>query len=88
MPFHGVSARKEAESSAARLTWKIDWTRLHHQWTTSRMPFGLLWITVDQAQCLRKTLVGEACEAMLRTVEQTLLRQMKPSENDRPLGKQ
>jgi hypothetical protein len=22
----------------------------HHQWTTSSMPFGLLWITVDQAR--------------------------------------
>lgn len=52
----------------------------HHQWMTARMPFGLLWITVDQAQDLRKTHGREACEAMLRTVEQTLLRQMKPAE--------
>ncbi|MGO8720130.1 MAG: diguanylate cyclase domain-containing protein [Acidobacteriaceae bacterium] len=52
----------------------------HHQWMTSGMPFGLLWITVDQARSLRKTHGREACEAMLRSVEQTLLRQMGPAE--------
>lgn len=52
----------------------------HHQWVTSNMPFGLLWITVDQARSLRKTHGRDACEAMLRAVEDTLLRQMKPSE--------
>lgn len=52
----------------------------HHQWTTGAMPFGLLWITVDQARLLRKTHGRDACEAMLRSVEDTLLRQMKPAE--------
>lgn len=66
------------ERSQADMEDRLD--AAHHQWTTSHMPFGLLWIMVDQAQCLRKTHGGEACEAMLRTVEQTLLRQMNPSE--------
>jgi diguanylate cyclase (GGDEF)-like protein len=52
----------------------------HHQWITNRMPFGMLWITVDQAQSLRRTHGRDACESMLRTVEQTLVRQMKPAE--------
>jgi diguanylate cyclase (GGDEF)-like protein len=52
----------------------------HHQWKIGRTPFGLLWITVDQAPALRKTHGCDACEAMLRTVEHTLLRQMKPGE--------
>jgi len=52
----------------------------HHQWKTSRMPLGLLWITVDQAHELRRTHGCDACEAMLRTIEQTLLRQLKPAE--------
>jgi diguanylate cyclase (GGDEF)-like protein len=52
----------------------------HHQWATGGMPFGLLWITVDQARSLRKTHGRDACEAMLRVVEDTLLRQMKPAE--------
>jgi len=52
----------------------------HHQWLTSRMPFGLLWMTVDQGPSLRKTHGKDACEEMLRTLEQTLFRQMKPGE--------
>jgi diguanylate cyclase (GGDEF)-like protein len=52
----------------------------YHQWTTRRMSFGLLWVTVDQAESLRKTHGADACEAMLGSVEQTLLRQMKPAE--------
>jgi diguanylate cyclase (GGDEF)-like protein/PAS domain S-box-containing protein len=52
----------------------------HYQWTVGRMPFGLLWVTVDQAQSLRTTHGRDACESMLQTIEQTLLRQMKPAE--------
>jgi diguanylate cyclase (GGDEF)-like protein len=52
----------------------------HHQWLTHRMPLALLWIKVDQAEALRVSHGGDACEAMLRTVEQTLLRQMRPAE--------
>jgi diguanylate cyclase (GGDEF)-like protein len=44
------------------------------------MPFGLLWITVDQAQSLRTTHGRDACEAMLHTIEQTLLRHMNSAE--------
>ena len=58
-----------------------DWLdAAHHRWITNRVPFGLLWITIDQSQSLRKTHGRDACEEMLRTVEQTLLRQMKPAE--------
>lgn len=66
------------ERSQADMEDRLD--AAHHLWMSSRMPFGLLWVTVDQAPCLRKTHGRDACEAMLRTVEQTLLRQMKPSE--------
>jgi diguanylate cyclase (GGDEF)-like protein len=66
------------ERSQAEMEDRLD--AAQHQWVTSQMPFGLLWITVDQAQSLRRTHGRDACEAMLRTVEQTLLRQMKPAE--------
>jgi diguanylate cyclase (GGDEF)-like protein len=66
------------EASQAEMEDRLD--AAHHQWSTSRMPFGLMWITVDQARSLRKTHGRDACEAMLRAVEDTLLRQMKPSE--------
>jgi diguanylate cyclase (GGDEF)-like protein len=52
----------------------------HHQWVTAAIPFGLLWITVDQAECLRTSHGRDACESMLRIVQQTLSRQMKPAE--------
>jgi diguanylate cyclase (GGDEF)-like protein/PAS domain S-box-containing protein len=66
------------ERSQADMEDRLD--AAHHQWTTSRMPLGLLWLTVDQAQTMRKTHGHDACEAMLRTVEQTLHRQMNPAE--------
>jgi diguanylate cyclase (GGDEF)-like protein len=66
------------EASQADMEDRLD--AAHHQWTTGGMPFGLLWITVDQARSLRKTHGRDACEAMLRSVEDTLLRQMKPME--------
>ena len=54
------------ERSQAEMEDRLD--AAHHQWIASHMPFGLLWITVDQAQSLRRTHGRDACEAMLRTV--------------------
>jgi diguanylate cyclase (GGDEF)-like protein len=54
--------------------------RAQHQWATNRVPFGLLWATVDQAAALRKTHGKGACESMLRIVEQTLTRGLRPTE--------
>ena len=76
---HGESGEgADIERSQADMEDRLE--AAHHQWATARMPFGLLWVTVDQAQAMRKTHGRDACEAMLRTVEQTLLRQMKPAE--------
>lgn len=49
-------------------------------WETTQIPFGLMWITVDQAAQLRKTHGREASEAMLHAVEKTLLRGLRPVE--------
>ena len=43
-------------------------------------PFGVLWITVDQAHELRKTHGARACEAMLEKVERALLNGLRPAE--------
>jgi diguanylate cyclase (GGDEF)-like protein/PAS domain S-box-containing protein len=43
-------------------------------------PFGVLWITVDQAHELRKTHGVRACEAMLEKVERTLANGLRPGE--------
>jgi len=44
------------------------------------MPFGVLWITVDQSHALRKTHGARACEAMLEKVERTLANGLRPTE--------
>jgi diguanylate cyclase (GGDEF)-like protein len=76
---HGESGEgADIERSQADMEDRLD--AAHHQWLTSHLPFGLLWLSVDQAVSMRKTHGCDACEAMLRTVEHTLLRQMKPSE--------
>jgi diguanylate cyclase (GGDEF)-like protein/PAS domain S-box-containing protein len=76
---HGECVESAAvERSQAAMEDRLD--AAQHQWLINRVPFGLLWITVDQAQSMRKSHGREACEGMLRTVEQTLLRQLKPAE--------
>jgi diguanylate cyclase (GGDEF)-like protein len=78
LPHGETGEGVDIERSQAEMEDRLD--AAHHQWVANRMPFGLLWITVDQARELRKTHGRDACEAMLRTVEQTLLRQMNPAE--------
>jgi diguanylate cyclase (GGDEF)-like protein/PAS domain S-box-containing protein len=48
--------------------------------TLGHLPFGVLWINVDQAHELRKTHGGRACEAMLEKVGHTLANGLRPSE--------
>jgi diguanylate cyclase (GGDEF)-like protein/PAS domain S-box-containing protein len=43
-------------------------------------PLGVLWITVDQAQALRKTHGTRACEAMLEKVKRALAQGLRPAE--------
>lgn len=43
-------------------------------------PFGVLWITVDQAQGLRRTHGARACDAMFEKVERALSGGLRPSE--------
>lgn len=45
-----------------------------------QLPFGVLWITVDQAHDLRKTHGANACEAMLKKVEYALANGLRPGE--------
>ena len=44
------------------------------------VPFGVLWIGVDQAQELRKSHGSSACEAMLEKVERALAQGLRPAE--------
>ena len=44
------------------------------------LPFGVLWISVDQAAALRKTHGAGACEAMMEKVKQALANGLRPAE--------
>jgi diguanylate cyclase (GGDEF)-like protein/PAS domain S-box-containing protein len=44
------------------------------------LPFGVLWITIDQAEGLRKTHGAGACEAMLEKMERALGQGLRPAE--------
>lgn len=43
-------------------------------------PFGVLWISVDQAHDLRKTHGAGACETMLHKVEKAIVQGLRPAE--------
>lgn len=47
---------------------------------TTEIPFGVLWIMVDQGQGLRRTHGRDACEEMMQAVERTLSHGLRPSE--------
>lgn len=51
-----------------------------HEWKADHVPFGLLWITIDQAAQMRRTHGRDACEAMLRIVEHRLAQGLRPNE--------
>jgi diguanylate cyclase (GGDEF)-like protein/PAS domain S-box-containing protein len=80
---HGVTEEnggqeRRVEESQAGMEDRLDeaWC----EWTANAVPFGLLWITVDQAAMLRKTHGRDASEAMLAIVERTLLHGLRPAE--------
>ncbi|HWB32213.1 MAG TPA: GGDEF domain-containing protein [Acidobacteriaceae bacterium] len=75
---HGETHGAAIERSQAELEERLD--AAFHQFTASQIPFSLLWISVDQAQSLRRTHGRDASESMLAAIEHTLARQMKPAE--------
>ncbi len=53
---------------------------LHEDLLRGGMPFGVLWIAVDQARELRRTHGAMACEAMLDKVERAMTNGLRPGE--------
>ncbi len=50
-------------------------------YTRGGLPFGVLWITVDQAHQLRQTHGQRACESMMEAVQHTLAHGLRPGED-------
>jgi diguanylate cyclase (GGDEF)-like protein/PAS domain S-box-containing protein len=72
------SLQKHVESSQADMEDRLD--EAWQEWTCNGVPFGLLWITVDQSATLRRTHGHDGSEAMLAIVERTLLHALRPTE--------
>jgi diguanylate cyclase (GGDEF)-like protein len=72
------SLQKHVESSQADMEDRLD--EAWQEWTCNGVPFGLLWIMVDQAATLRRTHGHDGSEAMLTIVERTLLHALRPTE--------
>ena len=70
--------QKNLEGSQAALEDRLD--EAMREWKFGEVPFGVLWIAVDQAALLRKTHGRDASEAMLRIMEQMLLHGLRPTE--------
>ena len=66
------------EESQADLEERIE--EVFADFSGAGVPFGVLWITVDQAHELRRTHGARACEAMLEKVERAMLNSLRPAE--------
>jgi diguanylate cyclase (GGDEF)-like protein/PAS domain S-box-containing protein len=76
---HGATSQDE--DVVASLTNLEDRLQIEFEdFTRGGPPFGVLWITVDQAQAMRKTHGIRACEAMFEKVERALSNGLRPSE--------
>jgi diguanylate cyclase (GGDEF)-like protein/PAS domain S-box-containing protein len=76
---HGETGEETgAETSQAELEDRL--AAVFDDFARGGLPFGVLWITVDQAHELRKTHGAVSCEAMLERVERALAQGLRPSE--------
>jgi diguanylate cyclase (GGDEF)-like protein len=77
---HGEAGEDDSVgASQADLTDRLE--TLYQDFSQGGAPFGVLWITVDQAHELRKTHGAGACEAMIAKVEHTLAHGLRPGEH-------
>lgn len=78
LPHGNTSSDSEAEETQANMEERVE--EDFKEFKKRGSPFGLVWITVDQAGELRKTHGARACEAMLERVERTLANGLRPTE--------
>jgi diguanylate cyclase (GGDEF)-like protein len=77
---HGVTGEdQDVEASQQDLKDRLE--SLFEDFALGGPAFGVLWITVDQAQELHKTHGVGACEAMFKKVERALAGGLRPAEH-------
>jgi diguanylate cyclase (GGDEF)-like protein/PAS domain S-box-containing protein len=78
LPHGETSEGSEVRASQAELRDHLE--AEHERLASEGVPMGVLWITVDQAESMRKTHGARACEAMLENVERTLANHLRTGE--------
>lgn len=78
LPRGDCGESEDVEASQSELEDRLN--AEYDDFTRGSVPFGVLWITVDQAHGLRKTHGVRACEAMVERVERTLMHGLRPTE--------
>jgi diguanylate cyclase (GGDEF)-like protein/PAS domain S-box-containing protein len=78
LPHGDTSEGAEVRASQAELRDHLE--AEHERFVHEGVPLGVLWITVDQAEGMRKTHGARACEAMLENVERTLANHVRTGE--------
>jgi diguanylate cyclase (GGDEF)-like protein/PAS domain S-box-containing protein len=78
LPHGETGDDRGIEASLDDLTERLE--QLFDDFNHGGLPFGVLWISVDQAHELRKTHGAGACEAMLKKVERALAHGLQPAE--------
>jgi len=78
LPLGVTGDNDGVQSSQDDMKERLD--ALFQEFSHGGPPFGVLWVTVDQAHDLRKTHGAGACEAMLDKVERTMAHGLRPSE--------
>jgi PAS domain S-box-containing protein len=81
--LHGESSEDSfpehrLEQSQAGMEDRLD--EACREWTANGVPYGVMWVLVDQASTLRKTHGRDAWEAMMDIVEKTMLHGLRPTE--------
>lgn len=78
LPHGETGEGSEVLASQAEVRERLE--AAHREFVNDGVPFGILWVTVDQARDMRRTHGARACEAMLESVERTLANALRPGE--------
>jgi diguanylate cyclase (GGDEF)-like protein/PAS domain S-box-containing protein len=70
LPHGATTDNSGVEKDVTNLQERLE--REFEDFTQGAPPFGVLWLTIDQGQSLRRTHGPQACDAMFERVERTL----------------
>jgi diguanylate cyclase (GGDEF)-like protein/PAS domain S-box-containing protein len=76
---HGIGS-DDGDVGASRADLEDELQSEFDNFLEGELPFGILWIAVDQAEGLRKTHGLGACEAMLEKVQRVIAHGLRPTE--------